>query len=66
MMVIEEIKNVMNAKNDNKESIKFNKDAENYAINMEIVINLQTRMKETWKITCTRRFLDINMIRWPS
>ena len=65
-MVIEEIKDVMNAKNDNKESIKFNKDANNYAINMESVIKLHTRMQETWKITLTRRFLDINMRRWPS
>ena len=66
VMVIKEIKDVMNAKNDNKESIKFNKYVENYAINMEIVINLQTRMQETWKITLTRIFLDINMRRWPS
>ena len=43
-MVIEEIKDVMNAKNDNKESIKFNKYAYNYAIKMEIVVKLQTRM----------------------
>ena len=42
-MVIEEIKDVMNAKNDNKESIKFNKDADNYAIKMEIVIKLQKK-----------------------
>ena len=65
-MVIEEIKDVINAKNDNKESIKFNKDADNYAIKMEIVIKLHTRMQETWKITLTRIFLDINMRRWPS
>ena len=65
-MIIEEIKDVMNAKNDNKESIKFNKDADNYAIKMETVIKLQTRMQETWKITLIRRFLDINMRRWPS
>ena len=52
--------------NDNKESIKFNKYGDNYAIKMEIVIKLQTRMQETWKITLTRIFLDINMRRWPS
>ena len=40
-MIIEEINDVVNEKKYKKESIKFNKDADNYAIKMEIVIKLQ-------------------------